>query len=123
MRIKKQTTDFIQSRVCGNVTANSSVQLSCPSSTWFHVIGKISSLQNVESDNCSSANYPSNNSFLHDSSSGPALTPACRGRRSFGSEDQRCNESIQVPNELLSLQIGFFEVRYECINGKYLHCR
>ena len=118
-RIDKPPDKFA-SRVCGNVDTDSTVELSCPNNTWFRVLAKVSSSDNISSGNCSSSDFPQDNKLIAHSSHDPALVTECRGRQSFGDVDQLCNETIQVSNKInKSAGVNFFEVTYQCINGKY----
>ena len=111
--------DKFASRVCGSVITNSTVEMSCPNNTWFHVTIKMSSSDTLS--NCSSSAYPRTNVLLIDSSSTPPLVPVCRGRQSFEQDTQLCNETIQVSNNIdQSAGVEFFEVTYKCISGKYM---
>ena len=111
--------DKFASRVCDSVNRNSTVEMSCPNNTWFHVTGKMSSSDNFS--NCSSSGFPTTNFLLSASSSAPPLVPVCRGRQSFEQDTQLCNETIQVSNKInKSAGVEIFEVTYKCIGGKYM---
>ena len=111
--------DAFASRACGNVSTESTVQVSCPNNTWFQVVQKVSSSEKF--DNCSSSALPGNNYALSSSKHSPPLVPVCRGRQSFEHDTQLCNESIQVANNVnKSAGVNFFEVKYKCVSGKYI---
>ena len=114
--------DKFASRVCGDVDTDSTVELSCPNNTWFRVLAKASSSYNFDSDtDCSSSSvYPNDTQLIGNSAHLLSLVTECRGRQSFEHEDQLCNETIQVPNDInKSDGVQFFEVTYQCVNGKY----
>ena len=73
-------------RVCGNVNTCSTVQMSRPNTTWFDVIRKVSSSDNLSSS--PSPRFPSTSILLSGSSNTPPSVTPCRDRQSFEHDTQ-----------------------------------